>query len=321
MDKDSPSIAFFPQQASDFASDLDMLYFFLVGVSVFFAVAIAAAIIILALRYHRKKDLDKGADVHGNNLLEITWSVVPLVIAMVMFFWAANLYFDYSKPPEDAMEILVTGKQWMWKIQHPNGKRELNSLHVPVGRPIKLTMTSEDVIHSFYIPAFRTKSDVVPGRYTKTWFTPTKEGRYHLFCAEYCGTEHSQMVGYVEVMDPAAYEGWLTDGELTASPVEAGAKLFAQLGCASCHNGENNAQGPHIVEVYGRERTFTDGSVEVADQDYLRNSILNPQQQIVKGYPPIMPTFKGMVSETQLMQLIAYIKSVAEAEQPAGDEG
>lgn len=320
MDRET-TIPFFPEQASTFASDLDNLYFFLVAVSVFFVVAIGLAIVVLALRYNRKKELDKGDDVHGNNVLEIVWSVVPLILAMVMFFWGARLYFDYSKAPEDSMELLVTGKQWMWKIQHSNGKREVNALTIPVGRPIQLTMTSEDVIHSFFIPAFRTKSDVVPGRYTKTWFTPTKVGRYHLFCAEYCGTEHSQMVGFVNVLNPTDYEMWLTDGTAsTISPEEAGSKLFAELGCATCHMGGANAQGPSIAKVYGQEREFTDGSIELADDNYLRNSILNPQQKIVKGYYPIMPTFKGIVSETQLMQLIAYIKSVAELE-PAGDEG
>lgn len=323
METKAQSIAFFPEQASAFAGDLDKLYMFLVGVSVFFTLAIAIAIVVLALRYHRRKALDRGADVHGSNLLEIVWSVIPLILAMVMFFWAAKLYFTYSKPPEDSMEILVTGKQWMWKIQHPNGKREENVLHVPLGRPVKLTMTSEDVIHSFYIPAFRVKADVVPGRYTKLWFTPTREGHYHLFCAEYCGTEHSEMVGYVEVMTPARYEEWLSDtvsvsagavagtgGGGGDAPAAAGEKLFTELGCIACHSGMPGALGPDIKQAYGRERTFVDGSTAFADENYLRNSILNPQSEILQGYAPIMPVFKGMVSEDQLMQLIAYIKSV-----------
>jgi cytochrome c oxidase subunit 2 len=320
MNKQRNPFSFFPEQASNFARDVDMLYFFLVGMSVVVSVLIALALILLALRYHRKKHLDKGEDVHGNNVLEVVWSVIPLIVAMVIFFWAAKLYFDYKKPPDNAMEILVTGKQWMWKLQHPNGKRELNTLHVPMGQPVKMTMTSEDVIHSFYIPAFRTKSDVVPGRYTQIWFTPTKEGKFHLFCAEYCGTEHSEMIGYVKVLSPAKYEQWLTGGEVALSPVEAGERLFAKLGCASCHAGQDNALGPNIAGAYGQQRTFTDGSSTLGDDDYLRESILMPQKKVVNGFQPIMPSFKGLVTESQLMQLIAYIKSIAENES-AGEDG
>ena len=320
MENQRNLFSFFPEQASTYSTDVDALYLFLVGMSVVISVLIATAIIILALRHHRKHHLDRGEDVHGNNTLEIIWSVIPLVLAMVIFFWAAKLYFNYSRAPDNAMEVLVTGKQWMWKLQHPNGKRELNTLHVPIGQPVRLTMTSEDVIHSFYVPAFRTKMDLVPGRYTSTWFTPTKEGRYHLFCAEYCGTEHSAMVGYVDVLSAAKYEEWLTGGQRAQSPVVAGEKLFGKLGCVACHSGGESALGPDIAGTYGQKREFTDGSKTVADDDYIRESILNPQKKVLNGYQPIMPTFKGMVTEPQLMQLNAYIKSIAE-NNTAGEEG
>ncbi len=301
-----------PDAASTFATQVDIYYYFLIAVTLFFTFAISAALIFLASKYRRRSQLDRPQEVHGNNMLEITWTIIPLILSLVMFFWGAHLYFIYAKSPSDAMEILVTGKQWMWKIQHPNGNREINELHVPLGQPIKLTMTSEDVIHSFFIPAFRIKTDVVPGRYTATWFTPTKTGKYHLFCAEYCGTKHSEMTGSVYVVHPADYETWLSGGGKKESPIDTGKRLFTELGCVTCHHPNSGARGPDLTDIFQHKQLLQNGKEILVDENYLRESILNPQKQIVLGYQPIMPTFKGIVSETQLMQMIAYIKAISQ---------
>ena len=311
---------FFPEAASEIAPKVDQLYYFLTAVSVFFTVLIGIAILVFAVKYRRRSDDEKPEEIHGNNTLEVIWTVIPLGIALVMFFWGAKIYIEMQVAPTDAMEVLVTGKQWMWKIQHPTGQREINNLHLPVGQPVKLTMTSEDVIHSFFVPAFRTKQDAVPGRYTQTWFTPTKQGKYHLFCAEYCGTEHSRMVGWVYVVSPAEYEKWLSGGVGAESPVAAGEKLFASLGCVTCHSGATTAQGPNMTGIFGSEQEIDNGTIVVADEDYIRESILEPRAKIVKGYKGIMPTYKGMVSDSQLMQLIAYIKSIGKTADQAASE-
>jgi len=318
----------FPEQASTVAGQVDALYFFLVAVSGFFALLIAVLVVVFAIKYRRRAaDAAPGA-IHGSTALELTWSLIPFGIAMVMFFWGASVYFTIKYPPDDAIPIWVTGKQWMWKLQHQTGRREINELHVPVGRPVLLTMTSEDVIHSFYIPAFRVKQDVLPGRYTTLWFEATKTGRFHLFCAEYCGTEHSRMIGSIVVMDPAAYQQWLSaspaavaaapgggDGAAAGggggeSMAAKGEALFTQLGCNACHQAAPGALGPNLAGVFGSQVPLEDGTTVPADVNYLRQSILNPQGQLVKGYQPIMPTFKGQVSEEQLQQIIEYIKSL-----------
>jgi cytochrome c oxidase subunit II len=310
-----------PPQASTIASQVDLLYGFLLVVSAFFSLLIAVAVIYLSVRYRRRSENDRTPHIHGSNVLELVWSVIPFGITMVMFFWGAHLFVEMKRPPDDALQVNVVGKQWMWKIQHLEGRREINELHVPIGRPVKLTLTSEDVIHSFYVPAFRMKQDAVPGRYATAWFEATKVGAYHLFCAEYCGTVHSGMIGTVYVMDPADYQAWLA-GEGGGSGVamaattggvsvaSAGEGLFGQLGCVTCHKSEPGALGPSLVGVAGRTVTLENGGTTTADDDYLRESILNPQAKVVKGYTPVMPTFKGQVTEEQVLQLIAYIKSL-----------
>jgi cytochrome c oxidase subunit II len=232
---------------------------------------------------------------------------------MVMFAWGAKVFFDLYRPPAGAMEIFVVGKQWMWKVQHADGQREINELHVPVGRPVKLMMGSEDVIHSYYIPAFRVKADVIPGRYNSMWFTATKPGRYHLFCAEYCGTKHSGMIGWVTAMEPADFQAWLGGGAGTAtSPVAAGEKLFQDLACNTCHQAGPQARGPLLAGIYGKPVELQGGGTVTIDDAYLRESIVNPQAKVVAGFQPIMPTFQGMVTEEQLLQLIAYVKSLSQ---------
>lgn len=305
--------SFLPEQASDLARDVDMLYLFLIGVSTFFIILIGALVIYFIFRYRRRSDADRPEEVHGHTVLEIVWTVIPLVLVMIMFFWGAALFYKQLRPPADAMEILVTGKQWMWKMQHPSGRTEINSLHVPFGRPVRLTLTSEDVIHSFYIPAFRTKMDVVPGRYTSVWFEPTELGRYHLFCAEFCGAEHSLMRGWVQVLPEDEYDSWARgiDPDLAElTPVEAGARLFTELGCLACHNPASGALGPAMTGVYKSEITLQDGRTVVADEEYIRESILEPVAKVVDGYQPVMPTYRGQLDEGQLMQIIAYIKSL-----------
>jgi len=311
------NLPLFPEQAATSAQQVDALFFFLVGVSAFFATLIAVLLVYFALRYRRRSSSDRPKGIEGALGLEIAWSLIPFGLSMIMFVWGARVYVQLRQPPDNATPVYVVGKQWMWKLQHLEGQREINELHVPVGRPIKLIMTSEDVIHSFYIPAFRIKQDVLPGRYTTTWFEATKAGTYHLFCAEYCGTQHAGMIGWVTVMEPADYEIWLSGG-LKKSLASAGEDLFQQLGCVTCHRSDSGGRGPALDGVFGKTVSLQNGATAVADEGYLRESILDPQAKTVAGYQPIMPTFKGLVSEEQLLQLIAYIKTLGA---PAGGDG
>jgi cytochrome c oxidase subunit II len=307
------NLPFFPQQASAEAAQIDAIYFFMVAVTAFFAALIAALIVVFAIKYRRRHDNEVGVAIHGSLALELLWSFIPLGIAMVMFGWGAKVFFDMYRPPVGAMEIFIVGKQWMWKAQHADGMREINELHVPIGRPVKLIMGSEDVIHSYYIPAFRVKADVIPGRYNSLWFTATKPGRYHLFCAEYCGTRHSGMIGWVTAMEPADFQAWLSGGPATTSPVAAGEKLFTDLACSTCHLANGTGRGPVLQGIFGKTVDLQGGGNVTVDDSYLRESIVNPQAKVVNGFQPIMPTFQGLVTEEQLMQLIAYIHSLSEA--------
>jgi cytochrome c oxidase subunit 2 len=312
---------FFPEQASTQAAQVDGLYFFLVAVTAFFSLLIAAVLVITAIYHRRRHEDEVGAVIHGSLALELLWTIIPFMITMVMFGWGAKVFFDAYRPPKGAMEIYIVGKQWMWKAQHMDGMREINELHVPIGRPVKLTMGSEDVLHSFYVPAFRVKADVIPGRYNELWFTATKPGRYHLFCAEYCGTKHSGMIGWVYVMEPADFQAWLGGGSPTQTPAAAGEKLFTDLVCISCHRDDAQARGPQLKGLFGHAVQLQGGGTAVADESYIRESIVNPQAKIVNGFAPIMPTFQGMVSEEQLLQLIAYVRSLGALAPPPPPEG
>jgi cytochrome c oxidase subunit 2 len=302
-------IPFIPEQASTVAPTMDLIFYGWLALSLFFFALVCGMLIYLSMKYRRGSKADRHYDSPDNTVLEWTWTIVPGVLAIVVFVWSSYLYIDFTKLPDGAAEILVTGKQWMWKIQHPNGKREINALHVPVGQPIRLTMTSEDTIHSFFIPAFRVKKDVVPGRYTDLWFEATKEGEYHLFCAEYCGTDHSRMVGTVYVLSPERYEQWLSGVDTGVSPASAGEKLFAKLGCVTCHEG-TTPRGPSLRGVFGSEVKLQSGETVVADEEYLRESILNAQAKLVAGYPPLMPLYRNQIKEQDLFTLINYIKSL-----------
>jgi len=299
-----------PEQASTISAQVDHLYIFLLCITAFFTVLIFSAIFYFAIRYRRRSEAELPPPITGGTALEITWSVIPLGITMVMFVWGAKLYVEINRPPSDAVEIFVVGKQWMWKLQHPEGQREINELHIPLGRAVKLTMTSEDVIHSFYVPAFRTKQDALPGRYTTTWFKPTQVGKYHLFCAEYCGTKHSGMIGLIYVMQPEEYQAWLSGGTGEGSLAANGQKLFQELACSNCHRMDTQGRCPSLAGVFGSKVELAGGGTVTADAAYIRESILDPSAKIVKGFEPVMPTFQGLVTEEGLLQLIEYIKSL-----------
>ena len=308
---DSGWIIWLPEAASTIASKVDALYFYLSGVTLFFTLLISGVLIFFVIRYRRRSPFEIPRPVAGSHKLETIWTVIPFVIAMSVFVWGTRLYFEQVRSPKVATEVYVVGKQWMWKVQHSTGQREINELHVPKGRKIRLIMTSEDVIHSFFIPAFRIKTDVLPARYTEQWFEATKTGTFHLFCAEYCGMNHSGMIGSVVVMEPKEFDNWLTGNAGNQPPAVAGQQLFQSLGCASCHgvNGEGG-RGPTLAGLFGRQTPLTNGQSVVADEVYIRASIVNPQAKIVAGFTAIMPTFQGQVSEDQLLQLLAFIKSL-----------
>jgi cytochrome c oxidase subunit II len=303
---------FIPESASTYSGDVDALYFYISGVTVFFTLLISFVIIFFVIKYRRRNPFEIPRPIEGSMKLETLWSVIPLLIAMSIFFWGAKIYFNQYRPPKNAIEVYVVGKQWMWKFQHATGQREINELHIPVGRKVKLIMATEDVIHDVFVPAFRIKVDVVPGRYTTEWFEATKPGRYHFFCAEYCGMNHSGMGGYVVVMEPTEFENWLSGNANQMSAAAAGQQMFESLGCASCHGANaEGGRGPALLGVYGNNVVLNNGQSVKADEAYIRESILNPQAKIVNGFGPIMPSFQGQLSEEQLLQLVAYVKSLS----------
>jgi cytochrome c oxidase subunit 2 len=308
-----PNAPLFPPRASEMAREIDLLFLTALGMLVFFSTLIAVLIFYFMMRYHRKSPNQVGKEGHGNTmLLEAAWIIIPLVLALGLFAWGARIYFAAARPPSDAKQFYVVGKQWMWKIEHPGGKREINELHVPRGQAIKLKMTSEDVIHSFFIPAMRVKTDVIPGRYTTMWFNADTVGTYHLFCAQYCGVEHSRMVGRVIVMEPTEYEQWIAGVSTTGAEhgVSSGEDLFAGKACNTCHRSDSTARAPLLTGLFGKKVALQDGQTVVADETYIRESILNPAAKIVVGYQPIMPTFRGQLSEEEIIELIRYIQSL-----------
>ena len=306
----SDNFPLFPEQASTFAWQVDYLYFLLLALSVFFAVAVFFFLVLFSFKYRRRSEDERPRPSEGSIALEVTWGIIPLILSLAVFALGAGVFFRMYRAPENAIDIYVVGKQWMWKVQHPDGKREINELHVPVNQPVRLTLASEDVIHAFSVPAFRIKRDVVPGRYNTMWFEATKAGEYRLFCAEYCGTQHSGMTGRVVVMEQDEFQNWLSGGASGETMVEAGARQFQQLGCETCHKESGQGRGPKLSGVYGHTVELTTGQEVVADEDYLRSSILDPGSQVVVGYKPIMPTFQGQLSEETLMQIISYLQSL-----------
>jgi cytochrome c oxidase subunit 2 len=304
------SAPLFPFGASTMAARVDALYLFLIAVTAFFSLLIAGLIVYFAVRYRRRSPDAVGERIHGSVMLEIGWTVVPFLITMVIFVWGASVYFAMASPPAETLNVYVVGKQWMWKFQHLDGQREINELHVPVGRNVKLITTSEDVIHDLFVPAFRMKADVLPGRYVNIWFHATTPGRYHLFCAEYCGTRHSGMIGDVIVMEANQYQEWLSGGGPEGSLASAGEKLFADLACNTCHRPDSGGRGPVLNGLFGKTITTEAGEMVLVDEAYIRESILNPSAKISAGYQPIMPTFQGLVTEEGLLELIEYVKAL-----------
>lgn len=311
----------FPPQASELALRVDHLYFFMVAISAFISLLIFGLICYFAVKYRRRSPGEIPPKTPSSNLLEITWTIIPMLLTVVMFVWGAEVFVYAQRPPPDAMEVFVIGKQWMWQIQHPEGRKEIDALHVPLGKPVRLTLTSQDVIHDFSIPAFRVKQDVRPGDYSTEWFTATQIGEYHLFCDQYCGAKHAEMRGTVYVMEPGQYEQWLAGAGSDIPPRVAGRKLFMQYGCVNCHG----QYAPTLAGLYGRPVDVIDEQGKrrklIVDQAYLREAILYPNARLVVGYPNRMPSFKNSLSEEQLMQIIAYIESLSGAADVAPYQG
>jgi cytochrome c oxidase subunit II len=307
-----------PEQASSIAREVDLLHYVLTAITLSFTVVIFLIIFYFMVRYRRRSPDERTTATESDNslLLEVAWTLIPTLICVGIFLWSSSMYFVNATAPDGAMEIFVTGRQWMWKVQHPEGMREINELHVPLGRPVKLTMTSEDVIHDFFVPAFRIKKDVLPGRYTSLWFTATKTGRFHLFCAQYCGAFHAGMGGWVIVMEQSDYDRWIS-GEATGETMEAaGQNLFQERGCANCHVADGSGRGPSLVGVFGRPVHLADGAAATADEAYLRQAILTPSTISVPGHTQLMQSYQGQLGEEQILDLIAYIRSLKEEGKP-----
>jgi cytochrome c oxidase subunit 2 len=307
----------FPPQAATSSHEVDALFFALILISLFFIAVVFLPILFFCIKYRQGSPADRSNPSSGSNLIELGWTTVPTLMGLTLFAWGAVDYFRIERKPDNAIDVQVVGKQWMWKIQHAEGRREINELHLPVDRPVALSLTSQDVIHSFFVPAFRVKQDVVPGKYTSEWFKPTRTGEYHIFCSQYCGTQHAQMIGRVVVMEPQAYERWLKSGEQTESIVRAGERLFHERGCSGCHAPNSKLQAPLLEGLYRKPVPLSDGTMVTADDQYLRDSILQPAKQISAGYDNIMPSYAGHLSEEEIMALIAYLKSIGTQEPAA----
>jgi cytochrome c oxidase subunit 2 len=299
--------------ASSVAPEIDLLFVALLALSTLVVLGVAGTIMVFAIRYRRGSSADRGG-ASEDRRIEYLWSGIPLLLFLTIFAWAARIYYDLSAAPDDAVPVYVVGKQWMWKLEHRDGRREINTLHIPVERPVKLIMSSQDVIHSFYVPAFRIKQDVVPGRYTTLWFEATEPGTFRLMCAEYCGTDHAKMRGSIIAMRPAEYERWLAGGTPPGSMAEQGGRLFRQFGCSGCHSPHATVHAPDLHGLFGRPVQLADGTSVIADEAYIRDSILLPRKQVVAGFAPIMPTFEGQIGESEILRIIAYIKSLGTEE-------
>jgi cytochrome c oxidase subunit II len=303
------NFSLFPPEASKIAPQMDALYFFMVLVSLVGLTIVVLLVVGFSVLYSKKRH-PVAVQIEGSTLLEATWTIIPLGLFLIMFVWGSLLYFRIYTPPNNAMNIYVVGKQWMWKAEHPGGQHEINSLHVPLGRPVQLTLISQDVFHSFSIPAFRVKREAIPGRYTTVWFEATQLGTFHLFCTQYCGTNHSAMIGDIVVLSPDDYQKWLAQSNSGMSLAQNGERLFASLSCNACHSGRADARGPSLANVYGSTLTLANGETTHVDEAYLRDAILNPADHITQGYAPIMPTYQGQISEDGVISLVEYIKSL-----------
>ncbi len=294
--------------ASDTAQRVDRLFFALLGVTGTVTLAIFVLMIFFSIRYRRGSRAARERPPTSNRALELGWTLTPLALFVGIFVWAAGVYGSFYKRDPAAATVYVVGKQWMWKVEHANGRREIDELHLPVGQPVRLVLATEDVIHSFYVPAFRIKQDAVPGRYTAISFTPTRVGEYRLHCAEYCGTDHAHMGGRVFVLPAPAFARWLEEGNPAPSLAAQGFDLFRRKGCSGCHEPGSSVHAPDLKNIAGRIVHLADGRAVLADEAYLRDSMLVPKRDVVAGYEPIMPSFQGQLDEGEIAALIAYLK-------------
>jgi cytochrome c oxidase subunit 2 len=301
-----------PRAASTVATQVDHLGWGLLFLCTLVMLIVFFAMTIFLFKYRRGKPANRSPAELPTFKIETTWTLATLILLIGLFAWGANVSWTIETPPADAMPINVVGKQWMWKLQHPEGNREINELHVPVDRNVTLTLASQDVIHSFYLPEFRIKQDVVPGWYRKIWFRATKVGTYHLFCSEFCGTHHSAMIGHVIVMEPGDYQRWLMQGQPGSTLAQSGEKLFRELGCSGCHENSTVVRAPPLQGLYGKPVPLQSGQIVTADESYIRDSILLPAKDIAAGYTNDMPSYSGRVNEEQLLELIAYIRSIGD---------
>lgn len=294
--------------ASTLGTKVDVLFLTMLGITGVVAVAVATLIVVFTIRYRHGSNADRSHLPTHPRWIEITWTAVPLAIFLALFFWSSAVFTQFHQPPDNALRIHVLAKQWMWKLEHANGRREIDELHVPLGEPVELIMTSQDVIHSFFVPAFRVKQDVLPGRYTNLWFTATRAGRFDLECAEYCGTEHARMHGAIIVMRPVEFANWLASGTTQPGLASRGFDLYRRVGCSGCHEPTSTVHAPDLKGLFGNPVHLADGSTVMADENYIRDSILQPQKQVVAGFDPVMPSFQGQLDEEDLIALIAFIK-------------
>ena len=308
-----------PESASTAAPKVDAIFWGLMAISTVMTVGLFAVITFFLIRYREKSDVDRTLSRLSPTYLEVTWTGIPILIFIGLFVWGAVVFAEASKPPPDALPIYVVGLQWYWDVRHENGRHEIGDLHVPVGQPVQLIMTSADVIHTYYVPAFRIQRDTIPGKYDVQWFTATKPGKYRIFCNQYCGTKHGEMGGFVYAMEPAEYEDWLDtqSGTGQETVVQTGARLFRQSGCSGCHGANSSVHAPSLSGIYGHPVPLEGGEFVTADDQYLHDSILNPSSQIVAGYKPIMPSYKAQLSEQDVISLVAYIKSLSQPLTPA----
>jgi len=305
-----PGLPFWPPTASGYASQINVLFGALLIVGALTAGLVFFLMLFFANKYRHGSNADRSGTTKKTWRFEVSWTVATLLIFVGLAVWGADIYLHLYNPPANAVQIFVVGKQWMWKAQHPGGQREINALHVPVGQPIRLVLASQDVIHSFFIPALRIKQDVVPGRYETMWFRADKVGRYHLFCAEYCGTDHAHMGGWITVMEPRDFGRWLQAQGGQETLAAQGKDLFRRYGCSGCHEAGGTVRAPRLEGVFGSPVPLSDGSVVIADERYVRDSILDPKAQVAAGYAPVMPTFAGQIGEDDLAKLVAYVESI-----------
>lgn len=308
-----------PEAASNLAGGVDNVLLVITVISVFFFLLISFFLVYYAIKYRRKSENEETPYITGNMVLEVIWTLVPSVLLMVFFVWGYIEFVDMKTPPKDAVEVNVKAKQWLWEFEYYNGKKTINELYVQQNRPVRMIMQSDDVLHSFFVPQFRVKQDILPGTYTQLWFTPTKAGTFDLFCAEYCGTGHSKMLAKVNVLPSEAFARWMEQGKAGAGdaaasdlpPAERGENLYSQRGCNACHSVDGSAGvGPTLKGIYGKTEELESGETVKVDENYLKESIIVPEAKMVKGYQPVMPSFKGILSDDEITSLIEYIKTL-----------